>query len=139
VGAALGDIEGKDGLIESIVDPGVPPVTQDFVLVVRVLVNLLDNALKYSPANRPVRLEARAVGNELEVRISDCGCGIPTAERQRVFQRFFRLAETASAPGLGLGLPVCKGFVEAHHGRIWVEERPGGGSVFCFTIPLEEH
>jgi two-component system sensor histidine kinase KdpD len=139
VGAALGDIEGKDGLIESIVDPGVPPVTLDFVLVVRVLVNLLDNALKYSPANRPVRLEARAVGNELEVRISDCGCGIPTAERQRVFQRFFRLSETASAPGLGLGLPVCKGFVEAHHGRIWVEERPGGGSVFCFTIPLEEH
>ena len=139
VGAALGDIEGKDGLIESIVDPGVPPVTLDFVLVVRVLVNLLDNALKYSPANRPVRLEARATDNELEVRISDCGCGIPTAERQRVFQRFFRLSETASAPGLGLGLPVCKGFVEAHHGRIWVEERPGGGSVFCFTIPLEEH
>ena len=110
----------------------------DFVLVVRVLVNLLENAMKYSPAERSVRVEVRATGGEMEIRVSDCGCGIPTAERQRIFQRFFRLAETASAPGLGLGLAVCKGFIEAHNGKIWVEERPGGGSVFCFTIPLKE-
>ena len=138
VGTALGEIEHTDGLIESIVHPGVPLVTVDFVLVVRVLVNLLENAMKYSPAERSVRLEVRATGGQMEIRVSDCGCGIPTAERQRIFQRFFRLAETASAPGLGLGLAVCKGFIEAHNGKIWVEERPGGGSVFCFTIPLEE-
>jgi two-component system, OmpR family, sensor histidine kinase KdpD len=138
VGSALGEIERAGGLIESIVHPGIPVVTVDFVLVVRVLVNLLENAIKYSPADRSVRLEARAAGGEMEFRVSDCGCGIPTAERQRVFQRFFRLAETASVPGLGLGLAVCKGFVEAHNGKIWVEGRPGGGSVFCFTIPLEE-
>jgi two-component system, OmpR family, sensor histidine kinase KdpD len=138
VGSALGEIERAGGLIESIVHPGIPVVTVDFVLVVRVLVNLLENAIKYSPADRSVRLEARATGGEMEFRVSDCGCGIPTAERQRVFQRFFRLAETASVPGLGLGLAVCKGFVEAHNGKIWVEGRPGGGSVFCFTIPLEE-
>jgi two-component system, OmpR family, sensor histidine kinase KdpD len=138
VGTALGEIERTDGLIESIVHPGIPLVTVDFVLVVRILVNLLENAMKYSPADRSVRLEARATGREMELRVSDCGCGIPTAERQRIFQRFFRLAETASAPGLGLGLAVCKGFVEAHNGKIWVEDRPGGGSVFCFTIPLEE-
>jgi len=106
--------------------------------MVRVLVNLLENALKYSPADRSVRLEVRATGSQMELRVSDCGCGIPAAERQRIFQRFFRLAETASAPGLGLGLAVCKGFIEAHNGKIWVEERPGGGSVFCVTIPLEE-
>ena len=138
VGTALGEIEHTDGLIESIVHPGVPLVTVDFVLVVRVLVNLLENAMKYSPAERSVRLEVRATGGQMEIRVSDCGCGIPTAERQRIFQRFFRLAETASAPGLGLGLAVCKGFIDAHNGKIWVEERPGGGSVFCFTIPLEE-
>ena len=136
VGTALGEIEHTDGLIESIVHPGVPLVTVDFVLMVRVLVNLLENALKYSPADRSVRLEVRATGSQMELRVSDSGCGIPAAERQRIFQRFFRLAETASAPGLGLGLAVCKGFIEAHNGKIWVEERPGGGSVFCFTIPL---
>ena len=118
--------------------PGVPLITVDFVLMVRVLVNLLENALKYSPADRSVRLEVRATGSQMEVRVSDCGCGIPTAERQRIFQRFFRLAETASAPGLGLGLAVCKGFIEAHNGKIWVEERPGGGGVFWFTIPIEQ-
>jgi two-component system, OmpR family, sensor histidine kinase KdpD len=137
VGTALGEIEHPDRLIESIVHPGVPLVTVDFVLVVRVLVNLLENAMKYSPAVHSIRLEVRATGSQMELRVSDCGCGIPTAERQRIFQRFFRLQETASAPGLGLGLAVCKGFIEAHNGKIWVEDRPGGGSVFCFTIPLE--
>jgi two-component system sensor histidine kinase KdpD len=138
VGTALAEIEHTDGLIESIVRPGVPLVTVDSVLIVRVLVNLLENAQKYSPADRSVRLEVRATGSQMEFRVSDCGCGIPTEERQRIFQRFFRLAETASAPGLGLGLAVCKGFIEAHNGKIWVEERPGGGSVFCFTIPIEQ-
>jgi len=138
VGTALGEIERTDGLIESVVHPGIPLVSVDSVLVVRVLVNLLENAIKYSPADRSVRLEARATGGEMEIRVSDCGCGIPTAERQRIFQRFFRLTETANAPGLGLGLAVCRGFIEAHNGKIWVEERPGGGSVFCFTIPLVE-
>ena len=136
VGAALAEIACKDRLIEVVVPSAIPLLTVDFVFVVRILVNLLDNAIKYSPANRSVGLQARVIGDALELRISDCGCGVPPAERERVFQRFFRRAETEHAPGLGLGLAVCKGFVEAHDGKIWVEERPGGGSIFCFTIPL---
>jgi two-component system sensor histidine kinase KdpD len=105
--------------------------------MVRVLVNLLDNALKYSPPDLPVRLEAQLIDGQIEIQVSDRGCGIPIAEREKVFQRFFRGTRAQDAPGIGLGLAVSKGFVEAHCGRIWVEERLGGGSVFRFMLPLQ--
>ena len=139
IGAALGEVQGWQARrIETTVQPGLPLVQADFVLIVQVLVNLLDNAVKYSPAGAPVELEAQLRGREIEIRVSDCGDGVPAAERENIFEKFSRGARTQYTPGVGLGLAICKGFVEAHHGRIWVEDRARGGSVFCFTIPLHD-
>ena len=137
VGTALGELRKSQAQrIELIVQPDLPAVFVDFALIVRVFVNLLENALKYSPNDLPVRLEAQVIDGQMEIRISDRGCGIPATERERVFQRFFRGTRSEDAPGIGLGLAISKGFVEAHNGKIWAEERPGGGSILCFTMPL---
>jgi two-component system sensor histidine kinase KdpD len=136
IGAALRELQNPQGrniLVE--VEPGLPPVWVDFVLIVNVLVNLLDNAVKYSPADLPVNIQARLVGKEIELRVSDRGFGIPGEEREAIFGKFARGAGTSQTPGIGLGLPICKGLVEAHEGRIWVEGRPGGGTVFCVALP----
>jgi two-component system sensor histidine kinase KdpD len=136
IGAALRELQNPEGrkvLVE--VQPELPLAWVDFVLIVNVLVNLLDNAIKYSPADLPVNIDASLGGSEIELRVSDRGCGIPSEEREAIFGKFARGAGTSHTPGIGLGLPICKGFVEAHEGRIWVEGRPGGGSVFCVTLP----
>jgi two-component system, OmpR family, sensor histidine kinase KdpD len=139
VGAALAELKkSPERRVEAVVPSEVPDVFVDFGLMVRVLVNLLENAAKYSSADLPVGLDARATDGQVEIRVSDYGCGIPTTERERIFQRFFRGTRNEDVPGIGLGLAVSKGFVEAHNGKIWVEERPGGGSVFCFTMPLQD-
>jgi two-component system, OmpR family, sensor histidine kinase KdpD len=136
IGAALRELQNPQGrkiLVE--VHPELPLAWVDFVLIVNVLVNLLDNAIKYSPQGLPVSLDASLAGSDIELRVSDRGCGIATEERKSIFGKFARGAGTSQIPGIGLGLPICKGFVEAHEGRIWVEGRPGGGSVFCVTLP----
>jgi two-component system, OmpR family, sensor histidine kinase KdpD len=97
---------------------------------------LLHNAIKYSPADLPVNIDASLAGNEIELRVSDRGSGVPIAEREVIFGKFSRGSGTSQTPGIGLGLPISKGFVEAHEGRVWMEDRPGGGSIFCFTLPL---
>ena len=137
IGSALRELQNPQGrqiLIE--VQPELPPVSIDFLLIVNVLVNLLDNAIKYSPADLPVNINAGLAGNEIELRVSDRGSGVPISEHEVIFGKFARGSGTSQTPGIGLGLPISKGFVEAHEGRIWVEERPGGGSIFCFTLPL---
>ena len=136
IGAALRELQNPQGrkiLME--VQPELPLASVDFVLIVNVLVNLLDNAIKYSPADLPVGVDASLAGSDIEFRVSDRGCGIPSEEREAIFGKFARGAGTSQTPGIGLGLPICKGFVEAHEGRIWVEARPGGGSVFSVTLP----
>jgi two-component system, OmpR family, sensor histidine kinase KdpD len=136
IGAALRELQNpQDRKILVEVQPELPLALVDFVLIVNVLVNLLDNAIKYSAADLPVTIDASLAGIEIRLRVSDRGCGIPSKEREAIFGKFARGADTSQTPGIGLGLPICKGFVEAHQGRIWVEGRPGGGSVFCVTLP----
>ncbi len=105
---------------------------------VQVLWNLLENAYKYTPPNSPIKVEARWTGVDVLIGVADCGPGIPVEEREKIFQRFYRLdrGHRADMRGSGLGLAICRGIVEAHGGRIWVEDRPGGGSIFRFTLPL---
>jgi two-component system sensor histidine kinase KdpD len=137
IGSALRELQNPQSrkiLVE--VQPEPPLVWIDFLLIVNVLVNLLDNAIKYSPADLPVNIAARLAGGEMELRVSDRGAGVPIEEREVIFGKFARGSGTSQTPGIGLGLPISKGFVEAHEGRIWVEDRPGGGSIFCFTLPL---
>ena len=112
-----------------------PWVRVDPILVEQVLINLLDNAAKYSPPGRPVTIRAATTQEAAVLAVEDQGPGIPPEERERVFERFYRLAGPNRPGGTGLGLAVCKGIVEAHGGRIWVEAGPGGGTVVAFTLP----
>jgi signal transduction histidine kinase len=105
---------------------------------VQVLWNLLENASKYSSSSSPIRVEARWTGSEVLIEVADRGPGIPPGERERIFQHFYRLDrdQRAHTLGSGLGLAICRGIVEAHNGRIWVEDRPGGGCIFLIALPL---
>jgi two-component system sensor histidine kinase KdpD len=128
-------LAGRELVLE--IPPDLPLVRGDFVLLERVLGNLLDNALKYSPAGSPVTISAAVREQELEIAVSDRGPGIPEAERERVFGKFIRLSRPESKGGTGLGLSIAQGIVQAHGGRIWVEEAPGGGARVVLTVPLE--
>ncbi len=122
--------------------PDLPPVWADAELVRRVLVNLLDNALKFAPTRGQIAItlqpETEQPGYEPGVRciIQDSGPGIPLDFREQAFERYTR-TNPGGAPvrGAGLGLTFCKMAIEAQHGRIWVEDAPGGGSQFVFTLP----
>jgi two-component system, OmpR family, sensor histidine kinase KdpD len=105
---------------------------------VQVLWNLLENARKYALPSALIKVEATWEGNEVQIGVADRGPGIPAEEREKIFQHFYRLRrdQETTAEGSGLGLAICQGIVQAHGGRIWVEERPGGGSVFRFALPL---
>ncbi|NUM43172.1 MAG: sensor histidine kinase KdpD [Anaerolineales bacterium] len=119
-----------------------PLVPMDFVLVVQVIVNLLDNADKYSPPDKPILVRAMVYAREVLVEIADRGNGIPEAEQERIFDKFYRVRQSAGGAGAGgvggtgLGLSISKGIVEAHGGRIWAQNRAGGGALFTFALPL---
>jgi PAS domain S-box-containing protein len=113
--------------------------TVDAKRVEQVLRNLLDNAIKYSPEGGTITVQGQQDELQVEFSVSDEGIGIPVEERDRIFERFHRVENevTRSMRGAGLGLAVCRGIVEAHGGRIWVESQAGAGSTFCFTLPIE--
>ncbi len=121
------------------VAPRLPGVNADAHRIERILENLVDNAIKYSPGGGEVKVSARSQANSLLVSVTDSGIGIAKNDMDRLFQPFGRLETpvTGSAvQGVGLGLVVCRRLVEAHRGRIWVESEPGKGSTFFFTLPL---
>jgi len=117
---------------------GVPSVRGDASLLHDVLQNLLDNAIQYTPSGGRIKVEASAGAHEATVTISDSGIGIPLADQERIFERFYRVdaARSREAGGTGLGLSIAKHIVEAHGGRLWVESAVGRGSKFSFSIPL---
>lgn len=116
--------------------PDLPLVPVDAVLIEQVFVNLLENAAKYTPPGTPVEISADVVDGAVRVEVADRGPGVPPGEEARVFDKFHRAPGTSAASGIGLGLTICRGIVLAHGGRIWVENRPGGGALFRFTLPL---
>ena len=108
----------------------------DFVQSLRVLVNLIDNAAKYSPAEAPIDVGARRVGNELRFWVADRGPGIADADRERIFEPFYRKrVGDMDVAGAGLGLSIAKGIAEAQGGRLTFTPRDGGGSVFTLSVP----
>jgi two-component system sensor histidine kinase KdpD len=110
-----------------------PPVDVDPVLVSRVVANLVDNAARYGPKNTPITVRAGlAPEGTVEVSVTDRGPGVSVGRRQEIFDLFPRRAGDS---GAGLGLTIAKTFIEAHGCRIWVEDEPGGGARFCFTLP----
>jgi two-component system sensor histidine kinase KdpD len=139
VGAVLGQLESRaaDREVKVDVPPDLPLVPMDFVLIAQVLTNLLDNALKYSPREKPVEVAARVAGDRLGLSVADRGSGIPPEELERVFDKFYRVHRAEDAIGTGLGLAISKGIVEAHGGTIEAVNRPGGGTVIRLTLPLQ--
>jgi signal transduction histidine kinase len=104
--------------------------------VERVLLNLLKNALRHTPSDGSVVVEARPVGPELEISVEDTGEGIAPGDETRMFDRFWRADSARRSGGAGLGLAIARGLVEAQGGRIWAERRHGGGARVAFTLPL---
>ncbi|MEO8028275.1 MAG: ATP-binding protein, partial [Bryobacteraceae bacterium] len=131
---------GESALRRSIdvsISPDLPLVAMDDVLILQVLVNLLDNAIKYSPPDSPIAVDVRPEKDRLAIRIMDRGRGIPEEELDRVFDKFYRVTSPGGPKGAGLGLSICKGFIEAHHGSIFAKRRPDGGTEFLINLPME--
>ena len=124
--------------VELALPPDLPPVFVDAALVVQVLVNLLDNIAKYTPAGTAVRIQAVADGPQLRVRVDDAGPGLPAGDPQRLFDKFQRGQEEGSVVGVGLGLAICRAILRAHDGEIEAGPRPGGGTRVEFTLPTRD-
>jgi signal transduction histidine kinase len=127
--------ESKGIRLVNEVPPRLPMVDVDADMIRRVVINLIENAVKYTPGEGLVSVQARSGAKEMTVAVKDTGPGIPTGEHTRIFNKFARLQREAAPKGLGLGLAFCKMAVEAHNGRIWVESQPGKGATFSFTLP----
>ena len=128
--------EIKQRTIRIEVSEDLPLIPVDFELMVHVFTNLISNSLKYSPADTVVLIEAQPLDSQaLLVRVQNQGPGVPEADLERIFDKFYRITAAERITGTGLGLSICKGIVEAHGGRIWAENLPDG-FAFLFTIPL---
>jgi two-component system phosphate regulon sensor histidine kinase PhoR len=141
VDAALAELAGplraKGHSARAEVPGDLPMVRADPARVAQVLANLLDNAVKYTPAQGSIVVRASAAGAEVECQVEDNGPGIAPEHLPRIFERFYRVdkARSRDLGGTGLGLAIVKHLVQAHGGRVWVESRPGQGSAFHFTLP----
>jgi two-component system sensor histidine kinase KdpD len=114
-----------------------PLVLMDFTLIVQVMVNLLENAVKYSPAGSLIEVSASTFHDKARIDVADRGVGIPPEDLARVFDKFYRVQRPESVSGTGLGLSISKGIVEAHHGHIQAQAREGGGTIIRMELPLQ--
>lgn len=130
------DRQTADHFVATEIEPGLPDVFADGAQLERVLSNLVENAAKYTNPGTEIEAGVRMRGAQMEFWVADHGPGIPPEYRERIFERFFRIkGGPAPKPGTGLGLPICRGIVDAHGGRLWLEDYEGGGACFRFTIP----
>jgi two-component system, OmpR family, sensor histidine kinase KdpD len=138
VGAALGVCRNmlKQHHIQLHIPRDLPLIRFDALLIERVLVNLLENAAKYTPAGSTVTVSAELVADQLSVSVSDNGPGLPIGREDAVFEKFTRGDRESATPGVGLGLAICRAIVESHGGKIVGRNLPGGGASFVFTLPL---
>jgi len=138
VGSALNAAHGMllNHVLEVHIPRDLPLVRIDELLIERVLVNLLENASKYTPPGSRITLAAEVLGDQLSVSVSDNGPGLAVGREEAVFQKFTRGVRESATPGVGLGLSICRAIVESHQGRIVATHRPGGGARFTFTLPL---
>ncbi len=145
LGALVDDVLGRLGsriarhsVVVDVPDE-LPPVLLDYLAIDQVLSNLVENAAKHTPPGTEIRITARQRGGEIWVEVADRGPGIPPGSIPHLFEPFYRLEGPGPRPqGIGLGLTVAKGLVEAHGGRIWAENRPGGGARFAFSLPTTQ-
>jgi two-component system sensor histidine kinase KdpD len=139
IGAALARVSRllKDRPVATNVAADLPFAPLDDLLVQQVLVNLLENAVQYTPSGTPIEIAARREDDSILIEVADRGPGLPPGDPNRLFEKFYRGGVSTSRRGAGLGLAICRGIVQLHGGKIYAENRTGGGAVFCFSIPLE--
>lgn len=131
--------ETKNQIIKLTVPPDTPPVLVDGDMIRRVLINLLENAVKYSPPGGEITLGADIEDDVARIWVQDTGSGILTLDQEQIFDKYTRLNPKGSQKGFGLGLAYCRLAIEGHGGQIWVESEPGEGSRFSFTLPLAKN
>jgi K+-sensing histidine kinase KdpD len=138
VEAALGRVRGRLGTrpVRTRIPVEVPLIPMDAVLVQQVFVNLLENAIRYTPEGSPLEIEASVAGDEVSVEVRDEGPGVSEAEREQLFERFFRGAGRQGDGGVGLGLTICRAIVNAHGGSIAIANREPRGAVVRLRLPL---
>jgi two-component system, OmpR family, sensor histidine kinase KdpD len=138
IGTVLGEIEKRLGNRDVKIDipDNLPLVSMDFVLIEHALINLIDNAIKYSQENSLLEIKAWEKEDEIYIAILDQGVGIPPNDVTRIFNKFYRVQRPEMVTGTGLGLAISKGIVEAHGGRIWAENRVSGGTIFTMALPI---
>src|SRR6266851_5799500 len=138
VGAALTRLDAslRNRPLTTHLPADLPLVPLDSVLIEQVLINVLDNALKYTPPGSPLSLAAWTTDGAVTVEVADQGPGLPPGEEQRVFDKFYRVQRPGTSSGAGLGLTICRGIIAAHGGHIWAANRSGGGTALRFTLPL---
>jgi two-component system sensor histidine kinase KdpD len=140
VGAALGRFAPAlaHRAVATRIPPELPLVPMDDVLIEQVLVNLIDNVIKYTPPDSPVEISAEDTGGAVLIEVADRGPGLRPGEEELIFEKFHRAERTSSVRGAGLGLAISRGIVHAHGGRIWAENRPGGGVCMRISLPAKD-
>ncbi|MFA5384970.1 MAG: sensor histidine kinase KdpD [Eubacteriales bacterium] len=140
IGVAVRDMKDllRDRPLRVKVSPDLPLVKVDFVVLEQVLVNLLDNAIKYSDTGSEICISASYDNKQVKITVTDNGQGIPTGDLDHVFDKFYRLKSPRQVSGTGLGLAICKGLIETHEGSIWASNNPSGGLDVSFILPLGE-
>lgn len=129
-------VQGKHQEIKMLLREDLPDVWVDEDMIKRLLTNLLENAVKYTPTGSKIIVGVKPESDKIIVWVQDTGPGIPPEDRERVFDKYTRLHGKGGMKGLGLGLAFCKLAIEAHGGQIWVEDAPGTGAIFKFTLPV---
>src|SRR5450759_1230498 len=138
IGAALASVRGALGPRQVKVElaPDLPLVEFDAVLIERVIANLVENAAKYAPGESPIEIRGFLAEGALALAVADRGPGLPKGMEEAIFEKFIRGERESATTGVGLGLAICRAIVEAHHGKIRAQNRPEGGAIFTFTLPL---
>jgi two-component system sensor histidine kinase KdpD len=138
---AVHDLGGRisDREIRIAIPPHAPEANADPQLLSLVVRHLIDNALKYSPPGTPIEVMANTKDDRVVLKVADRGSGVAEKDRARVFDRFFRSRNHKDKmPGSGMGLAIARDVIQAHGGEIWVEDRPGGGAIFCVSLPAAQ-
>jgi two-component system sensor histidine kinase KdpD len=138
VGAALNHLERRlaERPVKVSLPADLPMVPLDGALAEQIFINLLENALRYTPAGSPISISATVAGDDLEVEVADCGPGFAPEDLDKIFEMYYRGSTGQDLTGYGLGLSICRAIVEAHGGRTWALNRDGGGAAVRFTLPL---
>ncbi len=120
------------------IPPGIPLIYADAVLIEQVLINLIENALRYTPSGTNIEMIIETLPQEVKIAVTDFGPGIPKGQEEHLFEKFYQARSEGAQSGVGLGLAICRAIVEAHGGSIKGLNNPEGGAVFTFTLPNDQ-